>query len=128
VFVQGFRYPLEMAMHAMAERGVMPPQMSYSGWNFDIVTGITAIAVGLAVLAGRAGRTLVTAWNILGSLLLVNIVAIAIASTPVFGAFGPDRLNTWVAYPPFVWLPAVMVLAAAAGHALVFRALAARHP
>jgi len=29
----------------------------------------------------------------------------------------------WITYPPFVWLPAVMVRAALAGHLLVFRAL-----
>jgi len=28
-----------------------------------------------------------------------------------------------VMYPPFVWLPAVMVLAALAGHLLIFRAV-----
>jgi hypothetical protein len=28
-----------------------------------------------------------------------------------------------ITYPPFVWLPAVMVLAALAGHLIVFRAL-----
>jgi len=31
--------------------------------------------------------------------------------------------NTWVTYPPFVWLPAMMVLVAWAGHILVFRSL-----
>jgi heme exporter protein D len=31
-----------------------------------------------------------------------------------------------VTYPPFVWLPAVMVLAALAGHLLIFRALSHR--
>jgi hypothetical protein len=30
---------------------------------------------------------------------------------------------TFVAYPPFVWLPAVMVVAALAGHLVIFRAL-----
>jgi hypothetical protein len=123
VAVQGFRLPLELAMHAMYERGVMPAQMSYSGWNFDIVTGIAAIAVAMLVRTGRAGRRLVFAWNVLGSLLLANIIVIAIASTPAFRAFGDDRVNTWVTDPPFVWLPAVMVLAALAGHVLIFRAL-----
>jgi hypothetical protein len=28
-----------------------------------------------------------------------------------------------VTYPPYVWLPAVMVVAALAGHLLIFRAL-----
>jgi hypothetical protein len=34
VAVQAFRLPLELAMHAMFERGIMPEQMSYSGRNF----------------------------------------------------------------------------------------------
>jgi hypothetical protein len=123
VGVQAFRLPLELAMHQMYERGVMPEQMSYSGLNFDIVTGITAVVVSLLLLARRAGRRLAFAWNILGLLLLANIVTIAILSTPLFSYFGENRLNTWVTYPPYVWLPAVMVLAALAGHLLIFRAL-----
>lgn len=120
---QGFRLPLELAMHAMYERGVMPVQMSYSGRNFDIVTGITALAVAALLRWGRAGRALVLAWNILGLALLVNIVTIGILSTPRFRYFGDRAVNFFVTYPPFVWLPAVMVLAALAGHLLVFRAL-----
>ena len=30
---------------------------------------------------------------------------------------------TFVTYTPFVWLPAVMVVAALAGHLVIFRAL-----
>jgi hypothetical protein len=123
---QAFRLPLEVAMHAMYERGVMPVQMSYSGRNFDIVTGISALVVAALVRWGRAGRGLVLAWNILGLALLLNIMAIAILSTPRIQYFGPRATNFFVAYPPFVWLPAVMVLAALAGHLLVFRALARR--
>jgi len=126
VGVQGFRLPLEVAMHAMYERGVMPVQMSYSGRNFDIVTGITALVVAALVHFGRAGRGLVLAWNILGLALLVNIMILGIISTPRIQYFGPRATNFFVAYPPFVWLPAIMVLAALAGHLLVFRALSAR--
>ena len=104
----------------------MPPQMTYTGRNFDIVTGATAIAVAALVWAGRGGRRLVVAWNLLGLALLLNVMIIALMSTPRFARFGPDRLNTWVAFPPFVWLPAVMVLAALAGHLIVFRAVARR--
>ena len=123
VGVQGFRLPLEVAMHAMYERGIMPVQMSYSGRNFDIVTGFAAIIVAALLMAGRAGRGLVLGWNLLGLALLLNIVTIAILSTPRFRYFGDNQLNVWVTYTPFVWLPAVMVLAALAGHLLVFRAL-----
>ena len=124
VAVQAFRLPLELAMHSAYERGVMPIQMSYSGRNFDIVTGATAIVVALLVATGYAGRRIVAIWNVLGAVLLVNIVAVAILSTPMFAYFGNDQLNTWIAYPPFVWLPAILVLAAMAGHLIIFRQLA----
>jgi hypothetical protein len=120
---QSFRLPLELAMHALYERGILPMQMSYSGRNLDIVTGATAVIVAILVARGYAGRRLVAAWNVLGLALLVNIVAVAILSTPRFAAFGPDRLNVFVTYPPFVWLPAILVLAALTGHLVIFRAL-----
>lgn len=123
VAIQSFRLPLELAMHALYERGVMPMQMSYSGRNFDIVTGATAIGVALLVRMGYAGPRLVMVWNVLGLALLVNVVTMAIASTPMFKAFGDDRVVTFVAFTPFVWLPAVMVVAALAGHLVIVRAL-----
>jgi hypothetical protein len=101
----------------------MPVQMSFSGRNFDIFTGITALIVAALVRWGRAGRGLVLAWNILGLALLVNIMVIAILATPRIQYFGPRNINFFVAYPPFVWLPAIMVLAALAGHLIIFRAL-----
>ena len=127
VAVQAFRLPLELAMHQMYERGIMPREMSYSGRNFDIVTGATAIVVAVLVATGRGGKSLVAAWNVLGFVLLINVVTVAILGTPRFRYFGEDRLNVWVTYTPFVWLPAVMVLAALAGHLIIFRALGTMH-
>ncbi len=126
VLVQAFRLPLEIAMHGMYTRGIMPVQMTYTGLNFDIATGALAIPVAILAATGYAGRGIVAAWNVLGSVLLINVVTVAILGTPRFRYFGEDHLNVWVTYPPFVWLPAVMVLAALAGHLLIFRALAAR--
>jgi hypothetical protein len=126
VLVQAFRLPLEFAMHGMYTRGIMPVQMSYSGLNFDIVTGATAIPVAVLAARGYTGRGIVIAWNILGLALLINVVTVAILGTPRFRYFGDQYLNVWVTYPPFVWLPAVMVLAALAGHLMIFRALVRR--
>ena len=123
VLVQAFRLPLELAMHGMSTRGIMPVQMTYTGLNFDIVTGATAIPVAILAATGYGGRRMVAAWNVLGLGLLINVVTVAILGTPRFRYFGDDHLNVWVTYPPFVWLPVVMVLAALAGHLLIFRAL-----
>lgn len=124
VGLQAFRFPLELLMHAWADEGALPIQMSFAGLNFDIVTGITALLV--APFATRS-RALVIAWNILGLLLLINIVTIAILSLP-----GPLRMfpagppNLLVMRPPYVWLPTFLVQVALAGHILVFRALRRR--
>lgn len=123
---QSFRFPLELLMHRAFEEGVMPAQMSYSGWNFDILTGLSAIPVAWLLARGsHYARTAAVAWNLIGLLLLINILTIALISTPLVAAFGPDRLNTWVAYPPFIWLPTMMVVAAITGHLVIFRKLRA---
>ena len=123
VAVQAFRFPLELVMHRAYEEGVMPGQMSYSGFNFDILTGITAAVLGVALWRWRVPGWIVRIWNLGGLILLVNVVTIAVLSTPLFRKFGEAGLMTFVAYPPFVWLPAVLVLAAWAGHLIVFRKL-----
>ena len=97
--------------------------MSYSGRNFDVVTGISAIIVAAMVATGRAGRRVVGLWNVMGLALVINVMTVAVLSTPNIRYFGDDRVNVWVTYTPYVWLPAVMVLAAVAGHLIVFRAL-----
>jgi hypothetical protein len=127
VGVQGFRLPLELVMHQAAREGVMPVQMSFSGWNFDIVTGVTAIVLAVLLGLGLAPRGLVIAWNALGVALLGAIIGLAFASTPMIHAFGKDRaaLNTFVAHAPFVWLPTVLVVAALAGHIVIARRLIA---
>ena len=40
---QVFRLPLELVMHRASDVGLMPVQMSFSGWNFDILSGLLAV-------------------------------------------------------------------------------------
>jgi hypothetical protein len=127
VLFAAFRLPLELLLHRAAVDGVMPIEMSFSGYNFDIVSGVTAMLVALALpffgLRVRGALRLVAVWNALGLLLLGNIVVIAVAATPVFHAFGPQHLNVWITRPPFVLLPQILVMAALFDHVLVFRKL-----
>jgi hypothetical protein len=124
-----FRLPLELVMHRLARDGIMPPQMTYTGRNFDIVSGATSILVA-ALLARGAPRWLAGLWNVLGVALLVAIVSIAVVSTPPIHAFGSDaaHVNTFVAHFPYVWLPAVLVWLALFGHVVLTRALWGARP
>lgn len=122
---QSFRLPLELVMHQAAREGVMPPQLSYAGYNFDIVTGGTAIILAALLAFNAAPRALIWLWNLMGVVLLGTIVGLALASMPILQLFGPERVNTWVTYAPFVWLPGLLVQIALFGHILVWRKLTA---
>src|SRR5262249_29644936 len=62
---QAFRLPLELVMHQIAREGVMPVEMSFSGYNFDILTGASALVVAALLWMDRAPRWLMWAWNLL---------------------------------------------------------------
>jgi hypothetical protein len=125
VGAQAFRLPLEIVMHQAAREGVMPVEMSYAGYNFDIVSGATALLIAWQLRKGRATARLVLAWNVLGSVLLAVIITIAVLASPLIRAFGDDpaHVNTWIAHFPFIWLGTVLVASAVFGHVVVFRAL-----
>jgi hypothetical protein len=127
IAVQGFRLPLELVMHQAAIEGVMPHEMSFSGYNFDIVTGASALVVGALAARGAAPRWLLVIWNLYGITCLGVIAVVAFLSSPMIMAFGsaPEHVNRWVTQFPFVWLPAVLVVAAIAGHVSVWRRLSA---
>jgi hypothetical protein len=121
---QAFRLPLELLMHVAAREGVMPPQMTFTGRNFDILTGLLALPLAWLVARGRVGSGAVWAWNVLGLALLVNVVGVAVLSFPgPYRVFLNEPANLWIAYFPFVWLPTVLVPLALAGHLLVARKL-----
>lgn len=122
---QAFRLPLELVMHQAARDSLMPVQMSYSGMNFDIVTGASAVVLAVLLRLKQAPMAWVAAWNALGFVLVLVVASIGVASTPMIHAFGtePEQINLWIAFFPFVWLPAVMVVAALAGHIVIARKL-----
>ncbi|MGB8330037.1 MAG: hypothetical protein WCE62_07900, partial [Polyangiales bacterium] len=72
---------------------------------------------------GRGTRRTPWLWNILGSALLLNIVAVAILSLPTFAVWGPQQVNVWITHAPFVWLPTLLVPFALIGHLLLWRRL-----
>jgi hypothetical protein len=105
------RIPVELVLYWLAEHKAVPQIMTFAGWNFDILSGITAPFIfWLAFRNGKVNRKLLIAWNIFGLALLINIVSIAILSlqSPI-QRFAFEQPNRAVLYFPFIWLPAVVV-------------------
>lgn len=122
---QGYRVIVELLLHRAYSEGLIPVQMTYSGRNFDIVTGILALALGAWLATGRRSLALVAAWNTLGLALLLNIVSIVVLSAPTpFRRYMNEPSSAWITHAPWVWLPTVLAAGALFGHVVVYRRLA----
>ena len=129
VGVQAFRAPLEVLLHRLHTEGLLPVQMTYAGWNFDVASGLLAVVLAVWLWRGRAPRGTVLAWNVLGVVLLVLVIATAVLSLPTpFQRFTAEPSTAAIVTMPLIWLPAVLVQGAILGHLLVFRRLFGRPP
>jgi hypothetical protein len=121
---QVFRLPLELVLHSWAEQGALPPQMTYEGHNFDIVTGLLALPAAWIAARRPHARAPVLAFNLIGLALLVNVARIAAFSSPVpFRSYLNDPPVLLGFNFPFGWIVPICVGGALFGHLLVFRAL-----
>lgn len=124
---QGFRVVVELLLHRGYVEGFVPRELTYSGHNFDMLTGVLAIALGIWAWRGTPPRWTLVAFNVLGLVLLAIVVTTAILAMPTrFQVLNTDPPNVWITEVPFVWLPTVLVQAALLGHLLLFRRLRAR--
>lgn len=127
VGTQVFRLPLELVLYALGARAILPVEMTFSGYNFDLLTGLLALPLWLMLHRKTASRTLLLLWNCLGLALLLTIVSVAVLAFPApFGWFQPP--NLLVAFYPWVWLPTFLVPIALVSHLLLFRKLMAQTP
>jgi hypothetical protein len=89
----------------------VPKVMTFEGWNFDVISGLTAPLVAFFAFRNcQTNRPLLVAWNLAALALLTNVVVIAIFSLPSpIQKLGFEQPNIAVAYIPFIWLPALIV-------------------
>ncbi len=120
---QVFRIPVELFLHQAYKANSLPVQLTYEGWNYDIITGITAPLVALWIWKNGFSKPLILSWNIIGLALLINVVGTAILSIPTpFQVFSLGESGIFLAvHYPYIWLPMVLVTAALFGHMLIFR-------
>ena len=125
VFMQAFRILVELLLWLAFRKNLLPVQMTFEAGNFDIISGILALPVGY-ILMKQKGTARLTgiAYNIIGMLLLLNILVIAVLSMPTqFRYFMNEPSNTLVAQFPFILLPGILVPIAYSVHILSLRQL-----
>jgi len=111
IWMQSFRIGVELLLLLAFIKDKLPVQMTFEGRNFDILTGALALPVGYLLSIKKIYAVkLAIVFNIIGILLLLNILVIAVLSMPTsFRYFTNEPSNTLVAKFPFILLPGVLV-------------------
>lgn len=117
---QAFRLPLELVLHSWAGQGTIPGTMTWTGQNWDILSGLAALVC--APLANRHPQAARVA-NIIGLALLLNVVRVAILSSPVPFGWGVQPPLLLAFYLPYSLIGPVCVGGALFGHLVLTRAL-----
>jgi hypothetical protein len=108
--LQSFRLFVEVLLWLLFIQNLLPVQMTFEGRNFDILAGVSAPLIAMLASRGRISKTAIVVWNVIGLCLLLNIVVIAILSTPSpWRLFTNEPANFIVTYFPISWLPGVLV-------------------
>lgn len=124
---QAFRLPLEIVLHQWWLDGVLPIQMTYQGHNFDIVTGVLALALGLFSLRWQLPKAVVLAFNLVGLGFLTTVASIAVLSSPLpIRMYMNEPAVLLAFYVPTTWIIPFAVGPALFTHVVLFRALADR--
>jgi len=119
VMLQVMRVPVEVTLHQAWLSGLVPQGMTYSGHDFDILSGISAAFMATWMLGKRPpGRAVQIGWNLACLVLLFIVVITAVLSIPSsIQRINFDHPNVLVTSAPYVLLPAVIVPAALWAHA-----------
>jgi hypothetical protein len=119
--LQVFRVFVELLLWKLFVLNQLPEQMTFEGRNWDILSGIAGLLVGLFFMQNRR---VVLVYNLLGLVLLINIVGTALLSMPTpFRVFMQEPANTIVLKWPFIFLPTFLVPLAYGLHFLSWRQL-----
>lgn len=116
ILLQSFRIFVEIVLYYLAMTPHLPQLLTFEGRNFDILIGLSAPVVGHFVhhaktpTAKSLMRKVTYIWNILGLILITNVVVNGILSAPTpFQRIFADPSNTAFGHFPFIWLPAFLV-------------------
>jgi hypothetical protein len=100
------RIPVEIALWMLYTFKQIPVSMTFAGFNFDIIMGVSALLVAFLVYRKKIGKKALIAWNILGI---------------QWRDF--NQPNYAIIHFPFVWLPSLIVPVVLFAHVLSLRSL-----
>lgn len=123
IWIHLVRIPVEICLLWLAQNKQVPFSMTFEGYNYDIIFGLTAPIVALLYFKfKRIPSSVFLAWNILGLISLLAIVIRAAGATPTkLQVWDFEQPNYAVLHFPFIWLPSVIVPIVMLAHLIAVR-------
>jgi hypothetical protein len=124
IVMQNFRVFVEVLLWLLFIERLLPEQMTFEGRNFDILAGLSAPVIAWLLSTQKITRGVAIIWNFVCLGLLINIVTIAVLSTPSpWQTFFEEPSNTIVTVFPISFLPGFLVPLALALHVFSLKQL-----
>jgi len=104
------RIPVEIVLHQLFIISMIPQIMSFEGWNFDIVAGITAPLIAFLYIKNKLGKRGLLIWNYIALVLVSFILIIGVLSAELpIQQLAFDQPNRALNYFSFILLPTLIV-------------------
>lgn len=121
------RLPVEIILMLLAIYKTIPELLTYEGRNFDIIMGLTALPMVWWIFSRKGNHKILLAWNILGIILLMNVVIHGVLSLPLpIQQFAMEQPNIAMLYAPYNLLPGLIVPVVMFSHLISIRLLMKR--
>jgi hypothetical protein len=116
------RIPVELVLYQLFLQNKIPNLMTFKGWNFDILVGLSALVILIFQLKTKQkiNRQFFIILNIIGIVFLFIIISLAILSSPLpIQLLAFDQPNIAVLEFPYCFLPTCVVPIVLISHILL---------
>lgn len=109
IAVQSFRAIIEVLFYFTFINEILPVQVTFEGANYDVLIGLSAIAMAFYANHAKASKKVLLTWNIIGILVVLFAAFIFISSfyfPSIWGNTGiPSEFNQF----PYLLLPTFLM-------------------
>lgn len=119
------RVPVEVMLYMLLMEKALPSVMTFVGFNFDILAGITAPFIAYFGFTKKTlSKKVILIWNYISLALLFNIMILAVLSVPTpLQMFGKEQPNIAILNFPYSWLPTFIAPLVLLSHLVCIRRL-----
>ena len=104
------RIPIEFILYYNYKEKLIPKIMTFEGLNYDLFFALSIFIIYYLLNKNIIPKKTLLVWNIIGLMFVLNIVTIAVLSTPTpIQKFGFNQPNLMIFNFPYILLPSFIV-------------------